>query len=71
MSRVADRIALGLVFDGTEPIMISPAIVRPNGDAMNSVARGEKSDGVLGVSCMARSMCVGEKTRRLVAISAC
>ena len=34
----------------------SPAVVIPNGEAMNSVARGENNDGVLRTSCIARSI---------------
>ncbi len=41
----------------------SPAPVIPNGDAMNSAARGENKDGVAGTSCMARSIC-GELVTR-------
>ena len=62
VSLVVDLIALGRLL----AIMISPACVRPNADAKNSVARGEKSDGVCGSSDMARSIREDEKTRRAV-----
>lgn len=46
---------LGVLLDTAR----SPAVVIPNGEAINSVARGEKRDGVSGTSCAARSI-IGE-----------
>ena len=35
----------------------SPTVLEmPNGDAMNSVARGENNEGVVGTSCEAKSI---------------
>lgn len=54
-SRPAVLVGLGVLLDTAR----SPAVVIPNGEAINSVARGEKRDGVSGTSCAARSI-IGE-----------